>query len=155
MPEDISQKLWDPPCQFLAKCTSSKHKCEVGKCGNIFWRQYPTVCMNIIFHHLYLFKVGVKSLCKSSRDKLFRFVYVLTPWISEVTRIMLRHPRVYQYLKYEPKVKIVMLLKADIIALFTVIIFSYFKPKKLPFWKFLLEKYSKIHKFVGLGFKKS
>ena len=28
-----------------------------------------------------------------------------------------------------------------------------FKPKKLPFWSFLLEKLSKIHKISDFGFK--
>ena len=32
-------------------------------------------------------------------------------------------------------------------------ILSNFKPKKLPFWPFLLEKLSKIHKIGDFGFK--
>ena len=31
--------------------------------------------------------------------------------------------------------------------------FNYFKPKKLPFWPFLLEILSKIHKIGDSGFK--
>ena len=34
-------------------------------------------------------------------------------------------------------------------------ILSNFQPKKSPFWQFLLEKYSKIHKIDGFGSKKS
>ena len=34
-------------------------------------------------------------------------------------------------------------------------ILSNLKPKKSPFWTFLLEKCSKIHKIVGFGCKKS
>ena len=33
--------------------------------------------------------------------------------------------------------------------------FSNFKPKKSPFWPFLLEKWSKIHKIGDFGCKKS